>query len=138
FQIPDKISFFVPRDYVHEHQFRGYADAARSCRHLRGLLPCQRRGRFEKQASHEERRKIFLDPLHGRRPSEAEARGHGYAPHAACPRDLAKGEGVHYGIDGSEMRSEEHTSELQSLAYLVCRLLLEKKKKKNHENTTDQ
>src|SRR5205823_9621214 len=38
-------------------------------------------------------------------------------------------------------RSEEHTSELQSLAYLVCRLLLEKKKKKtfqsNHaQNTT--
>src|SRR2546425_11803997 len=28
-----------------------------------------------------------------------------------------------------EKRSEEHTSELQSLAYLVCRLLLEKKKK---------
>src|SRR2546425_8677784 len=27
------------------------------------------------------------------------------------------------------VRSEEHTSELQSLAYLVCRLLLEKKKK---------
>src|SRR5687767_15545510 len=29
-------------------------------------------------------------------------------------------------------RSEEHTSELQSLAYLVCRLLLEKKKKERH------
>src|SRR2546425_5288718 len=29
-----------------------------------------------------------------------------------------------------QVRSEEHTSELQSLAYLVCRLLLEKKKKK--------
>src|SRR5205823_6726101 len=29
------------------------------------------------------------------------------------------------------VRSEEHTSELQSLAYLVCRLLLEKKKKNN-------
>src|SRR2546425_5620555 len=28
-----------------------------------------------------------------------------------------------------QARSEEHTSELQSLAYLVCRLLLEKKKK---------
>src|SRR2546425_2317321 len=28
-----------------------------------------------------------------------------------------------------DTRSEEHTSELQSLAYLVCRLLLEKKKK---------
>src|SRR2546425_7568842 len=34
--------------------------------------------------------------------------------------------------DGAKnKRSEEHTSELQSLAYLVCRLLLEKKKKKN-------
>src|SRR2546425_7294447 len=31
-------------------------------------------------------------------------------------------------LDGLK-RSEEHTSELQSLAYLVCRLLLEKKKK---------
>src|SRR2546425_8750564 len=31
---------------------------------------------------------------------------------------------------GKGSRSEEHTSELQSLAYLVCRLLLEKKKKK--------
>src|SRR5205823_4470018 len=30
---------------------------------------------------------------------------------------------------GGRARSEEHTSELQSLAYLVCRLLLEKKKK---------
>src|SRR5205823_13526917 len=38
-------------------------------------------------------------------------------------------------------RSEEHTSELQSLAYLVCRLLLEKKKKnkkkKNKKTTTN-
>src|SRR5229473_4329418 len=32
--------------------------------------------------------------------------------------------------DAGLARSEEHTSELQSLAYLVCRLLLEKKKKK--------
>src|SRR2546425_4006069 len=31
--------------------------------------------------------------------------------------------------DWTMERSEEHTSELQSLAYLVCRLLLEKKKK---------
>src|SRR5438045_7833087 len=30
----------------------------------------------------------------------------------------------------SKIRSEEHTSELQSLRHLVCRLLLEKKKKK--------
>src|SRR2546425_9623369 len=33
--------------------------------------------------------------------------------------------------DGFGTRSEEHTSELQSLAYLVCRLLLEKKKKQS-------
>src|SRR5687767_15207921 len=33
-------------------------------------------------------------------------------------------------------RSEEHTSELQSLAYLVCRLLLEKKKTKNDSSYT--
>src|SRR2546425_7656060 len=32
-------------------------------------------------------------------------------------------------------RSEEHTSELQSLAYLVCRLLLEKKKQKQLHST---
>src|SRR5437879_10578178 len=31
-------------------------------------------------------------------------------------------------------RSEEHTSELQSPMYLVCRLLLEKKKKKEHNS----
>src|SRR5687767_15319537 len=31
--------------------------------------------------------------------------------------------------DALSLRSEEHTSELQSLAYLVCRLLLEKKNK---------
>src|SRR3712207_8343655 len=33
------------------------------------------------------------------------------------------------GTDGVRTRSEEHTSELQSRQYLVCRLLLEKKKK---------
>src|SRR3712207_8117251 len=34
------------------------------------------------------------------------------------------------------VRSEEHTSELQSRQYLVCRLLLEKKKKNKHTVTT--
>src|SRR5437899_7693108 len=38
-----------------------------------------------------------------------------------------KGE-IDYSVD---IRSEEHTSELQSLRHLVCRLLLEKKKKDN-------
>src|SRR5687767_15202575 len=44
--------------------------------------------------------------------------------HAACERSLRRLPEVR------PPRSEEHTSELQSLAYLVCRLLLEKKKKK--------
>src|SRR2546425_2522823 len=35
---------------------------------------------------------------------------------------------LHRRVQGAG-RSEEHTSELQSLAYLVCRLLLEKKKR---------
>src|SRR5258705_7084278 len=35
--------------------------------------------------------------------------------------------------DSAATRSEEHTSELQSLRHLVCRLLLEKKKKKKTE-----
>src|SRR2546423_5768000 len=34
---------------------------------------------------------------------------------------------VNRNINFTNVRSEEHTSELQSLAYLVCRLLLEKK-----------
>src|SRR2546425_9757373 len=37
---------------------------------------------------------------------------------------------VSHPSDHCSLRSEEHTSELQSLAYLVCRLLLEKKKKR--------
>src|SRR2546425_4560257 len=39
-----------------------------------------------------------------------------------------------YADGAADRRSEEHTSELQSLAYLVCRLLLEKKKKKIGEH----
>src|SRR3712207_7889637 len=58
---------------------------------------------------------------------------HGRAPGFLEP--LAQhGVGVDVGQDGEalgteHLRSEEHTSELQSRQYLVCRLLLEKKKK---------
>src|SRR5688572_32449671 len=49
-------------------------------------------------------------------------------PHGGSPMGLT------YGIAGTLLilllRSEEHTSELQSQSNLVCRLLLEKKKKK--------
>src|SRR3712207_8850739 len=48
----------------------------------------------------------------------------GGRPRAAAARRLRLSDGL------SDRRSEEHTSELQSRQYLVCRLLLEKKKKK--------
>src|SRR5215212_10492468 len=84
------------------------------------------------------RRRRIRDPLPGEfadriapdgRASPEEAVRAGNLPVAPVPR-----------------RSEEHTSELQSLRHLVCRLLLEKKKKKtntphtNHKNkiNTDQ
>src|SRR2546425_4922499 len=46
----------------------------------------------------------------------------------AAPRLRCRG-GRRGRVRAASKRSEEHTSELQSLAYLVCRLLLEKKKK---------
>src|SRR3712207_5966806 len=45
--------------------------------------------------------------------------------------DLVVGHVDHGGL-AQPRRSEEHTSELQSRQYLVCRLLLEKKKNINH------
>src|SRR2546425_6685939 len=55
-----------------------------------------------------------------------DADGEGYLDRWTANRWLEfEGAGIAIG----DRRSEEHTSELQSLAYLVCRLLLEKKKK---------
>src|SRR6185295_15926295 len=54
---------------------------------------------------------------------------------AVAYRHLGHREALHHGLqrqlglDLEPLRSEEHTSELQSRQYLVCRLLLEKKKK---------
>src|SRR6476659_11208776 len=44
----------------------------------------------------------------------------------------------HSRPSASSMRSEEHTSELQSLRHLVCRLLIEKKKKNRIYHTTEK
>src|SRR3712207_8520310 len=54
------------------------------------------------------------------------------APAANPNRELLKRVGQITGHSSKQIaaRSEEHTSELQSRQYLVCRLLLEKKKKK--------
>src|SRR2546427_8290367 len=50
-----------------------------------------------------------------------------------CSADGMDGEGNR--LDGCLERSEEHTSELQSQSNLVCRLLLEKKKKASTESS---
>src|SRR5438093_2373249 len=49
-------------------------------------------------------------------------------PGAGSPQPPRTGKGVVLGASRTYARSEEHTSELQSLTNLVCRLLLEKKK----------
>src|SRR5256714_8677831 len=57
---------------------------------------------------------------------------HGYSasPHSFNFFSLLRSERLagYQKLGSLDVRSEEHTSELQSLAYLVCRLLLEKKK----------
>src|SRR2546425_8157263 len=58
-----------------------------------------------------------------------------YGPHVGGVYKSTDG-GTSWNATGlSNLRSEEHTSELQSLAYLVCRLLLEKKKKQHMQQT---
>src|SRR5258708_27112076 len=64
-------------------------------------------------------------------------RSHGRRAHRAerdlvdlvVPAERASTHHVGAGRIGDEIRSEEHTSELQSPDHLVCRLLLEKKKR---------
>src|SRR3712207_7723129 len=77
----------------------------------------------------------FTTRLARPRPACARSRRTQAAGSSACRR-------VHVSVDASAAdlrklasRSEEHTSELQSRQYLVCRLLLEKKKKNQHHIT---
>src|SRR3989441_3189735 len=53
-------------------------------------------------------------------------------------KQLASADAARFTVIVGAERSEEHTSELQSLAYLVCRLLLEKKKTMNIVTRWDQ
>src|SRR5438034_10166875 len=54
--------------------------------------------------------------------------------HLPTPGDISQVLGHHPGAYTLSLRSEEHTSELQSHSDLVCRLLLEKKKKQQNQN----
>src|SRR3712207_8409496 len=68
-------------------------------------------------------------PRAAARSMEAPHRALGPARDAITPRDAAG------AMPPPRTRSEEHTSELQSRQYLVCRLLLEKKKKNTQIQT---
>src|SRR2546423_9382776 len=72
---------------------------------------------------------IYTLSLHDALPIYARARARRGAGRRGAQRRSAR--------QRSAGRSEEHTSELQSLAYLVCRLLLEKKKKKSIQRVTN-
>src|SRR5262245_62294870 len=73
-------------------------------------------------------RALQHERTHARAPRR-DARARGQAPaRAAHRRELHARRGAPARRDERELRSEEHTSELQSLRQLVCRLLLEKKK----------
>src|SRR5712672_4552138 len=75
---------------------------------------------------------IYTLSLHDALPIFQTRRDLARASGRAVPRRIA---GIRSAGAG---RSEEHTSELQSLAYLVCRLLLEKKKKKQRQTQTQK
>src|SRR3712207_6923326 len=73
--------------------------------------------------SEKHRHRTQAHPVH---PSAVDAHSHA--------GERGDGQRVEGARDGDGPRSEEHTSELQSRQYLVCRLLLEKKK--NDSTTT--
>src|SRR2546430_8922979 len=69
--------------------------------------------------------------------------GHEFSPRASLQYKLSPRTNVYgtiaRGFEPADLveRSEEHTSELQSQSNLVCRLLLEKKKKKRHSTSVE-
>src|SRR2546429_3948787 len=69
---------------------------------------------------------------------------HGQSPHKILTSEnQAIFKGIAWSPTGSRLafttyRSEEHTSELQSRLHLVCRLLLEKKKKRKIQHITNK
>src|SRR5207302_9318909 len=72
---------------------------------------------------------IFAAHLAGRQIAQA---------HAEAGRRVARNRAAEADLEIVRMRSEEHTSELQSRENLVCRLLLEKKKKKTRKHIQQQ
>src|SRR2546422_8618412 len=87
---------------------------------------------------------LFRSVLAWRRNHRSDRRGAGVRVRTRVPRrGIARGceSGVPHRTRerclSEELRSEEHTSELQSRLHLVCRLLLEKKNKKKLSDMTE-
>src|SRR3712207_252289 len=74
--------------------------------------------------------KLTAHPIHVRAGPPEHLRRHVVAGDDAG-QQVIRPDSSRPGRPGRSLRSEEHTSELQSRQYLVCRLLLEKKMKKN-------
>src|SRR2546422_4281094 len=75
-----------------------------------------------------------VSPVRARRTSAIACGKSANSVNAECPRSKAgRTPTASSPRPSTIVRSEEHTSELQSRLHLVCRLLLEKKKKKNIE-----
>src|SRR5262245_64091796 len=72
---------------------------------------------------------IYTLSLHDALPISGAGRSE---PRHQCPAGVAE---LYRARRARRNRSEEHTSELQSLRHLVCRLLLEKKKKKKKKSS---
>src|SRR5205814_3627379 len=97
------------------------------------ITPSTEGGELYQQAFAEGKLNVF-----GRSTIAVEAEGEhaaqgGAIAYSVCGNrvvNYTSGQGVVYVV---EQRSEEHTSELQSLRHLVCRLLLEKKKTRTEE-----
>src|SRR6266446_9766892 len=103
----------------------GQAPRRREWRERRsGLLPHNRRVTAPEPPSHQLGSRVAssAEPLHYRT-------CHAIPRRSPCPRQTFADHGDDGTRHGAEGRSEEHTSELQSPCNLVCRLLLEKKKK---------
>src|SRR2546427_6104768 len=85
---------------------------------------------------------LFRSALRDGPPDFQDSRAQLHFPHRArdshCARARGPGRAGAMGIARPvrKMRSEEHTSELQSQSNLVCRLLLEKKKKNDNQNNS--
>src|SRR5436305_3376440 len=85
---------------------------------------------------HEDEKRMALKPMNC--PGHMLLFGSELRSYRELPMRFAESSTLHRDERGGTLRSEEHTSELQSRPHLVCRLLLEKKKRIVDYKDSDQ